>query len=294
MAYATCMLGMFAQTSVHAGTGQELGVIDLPIQRESHTGYPCIFGSGIKGAMRAKAEQGTKEWVADVFGPESARASEHAGALQVADARLLLLPVRSLTSHFKWVTCPAILQRYQTDRERLGLPAVVLPPSPKDDAAFLPSGAAGSNQYLYLEELQCTVVEQEMTELITALADLLPPGDGKDRLPAQLAIVSDDLFAFLSRHATPVTPHVAIDNTNKTVRRGALWYEETLPAETLLYVSLFAQASRRRESTLDAAGILGCVTGDLLGEGDPWLQVGGNETVGMGWCRVQGLMAEGK
>jgi len=39
-------------TPLHAGSGQDLGVVDLPIQRERHTGFPKIEASGLKGSIR--------------------------------------------------------------------------------------------------------------------------------------------------------------------------------------------------------------------------------------------------
>lgn len=51
------ILGLLAQTSIHAGTGQHTGAIDLPIQREGHNGWPRVFGSAVKGALRAHAEE---------------------------------------------------------------------------------------------------------------------------------------------------------------------------------------------------------------------------------------------
>ncbi|MDA3875683.1 MAG: type III-B CRISPR module RAMP protein Cmr4 [Halothiobacillus sp.] len=126
MQQANVILGLLAQTSIHAGIGSTTGVIDLPIQREGHNGWPCVFGSAMKGALRARAEAQCEEndkSVKLVFGPgpDADKASEHAGALLVSDARLLLLPVRSLTSQFKWVTCPAALKRYHADAERFGV-----------------------------------------------------------------------------------------------------------------------------------------------------------------------------
>jgi CRISPR-associated protein Cmr4 len=53
---SNALLGLFTETSLHAGAGQALGVIDLPIQREAHTAWPCVFGSAVKGALRARAE----------------------------------------------------------------------------------------------------------------------------------------------------------------------------------------------------------------------------------------------
>ena len=43
------LLGLIAETQIHAGTGRATGVIDLPIMREAHTGWPCVFGSAVKG-----------------------------------------------------------------------------------------------------------------------------------------------------------------------------------------------------------------------------------------------------
>ena len=157
MQQANTILGLLAQTSIHAGTGSNTGVIDLPIQREGHNGWPCVFGSAMKGALRTRAETHYPRGpdgklnpsVKFVFGPESNGEIDHAGAIMVSDARLLLLPIRSLTSQFKWVTCPDALKRFKRDAERCGMkalqesiPAVtgdnaVVPQQTKDGALFL-------------------------------------------------------------------------------------------------------------------------------------------------------------
>lgn len=33
---------LIVETSLHAGSGSDLGIVDLPIQREKHTDYPKI------------------------------------------------------------------------------------------------------------------------------------------------------------------------------------------------------------------------------------------------------------
>jgi hypothetical protein len=39
----TAILGLLAQTSIHAGVGSQTGIIDLPIQREAITvGLACL------------------------------------------------------------------------------------------------------------------------------------------------------------------------------------------------------------------------------------------------------------
>jgi CRISPR-associated protein Cmr4 len=286
MTSTNALIGLWAETSLHAGAGGSVEGIDLPIQREAHSGWPCVYGSAVKGALRAKAEDKLGKDNASikfVFGPDSAgdNASEHAGALLVGDARLLLLPVRSLNSHFKWVTCPALLERLQRDSRRLGIPLdFVLPQQPSKDKALLPETDGTA---LFLEEYRVNTENADLTGLISTLNGL--SGISEAHLKAQLVIVHNDQFNYLSRYATAVTAHIAINNDTKTVRKGALWYEETLPPETVLYCAISAYRSRDEKNSLSADAILNCITQGLLGQ-RPYLQLGGNETVGMGWCKV--------
>ena len=289
MTTQTALLLLTSETPVHAGAGQSVDGIDLPIQREVHTDWPCVFGSAVKGALRAHAEQRVAEKstaITDLFGPDHGGAQErdtsHAGALLVGDATLLALPVRSLQSSFKWVTCPQALKRFARTAERLGL-ALTLPaiPQPPRDKA-LGQGEAK----LFLDEFR---FEQSPDACIGALAKALAPLSGgaldEATLVQRLVVVHDDIFSFLARNATSVQPHIAIDSTTKTVKGGALWFEEALPPETLLYVPLTATASRRKGGELTAAQVLAQFE-QLLPAGKNWLQLGGNETTGMGWCRV--------
>lgn len=289
MQQANTILGLLAQTSIHAGTGSNTGVIDLPIQREGYNGWPCVFGSAMKGALRTRAEtQYGKDnnSVICVFGPTTQNASDHAGAIMVSDARLLLLPIRSLTSQFKWVTCPDALKRFKRDAERFGMKALqeTIPAVTGDNAVVPQQTKDGA---LFLEEYRFDAKMQNLDGLIKSLANLMQRDDAETALQQQLVIVSNDMFAHLCQHATPVNAHIAIDSDTKTVRNGALWYEETLPPETLLYVGLSATKARAQNAEMPAESILGAVTG--LFAQQPWLQVGGNETVGMGWCAVKAL-----
>lgn len=289
MTNQTALLLLTSETPLHAGAGQSVDGIDLPIQREVHTDWPCVFGSAVKGALRAHAEQRMEPKstaITDLFGPDHGGAQErdtsHAGALLVGDATLLALPVRSLQSSFKWVTCPQAITRFARTAERLGL-ALTLPAisQPAPDKALGQGDAK-----LFLEEFR---FEQSPDACIGALAKALAPLSGgaldEATLVQRLVVVHDDIFSFLARNATSVQPHIAIKSDTKTVKDGALWFEETLPPETLLYVPLTATASRRKAGALTAAQVLEQFE-QLLPAGKNWLQLGGNETTGMGWCRV--------
>ena len=294
---ATAILGLLAQTSIHAGTGSNTGVIDLPIQREAHRNYPCVFGSSMKGALRVRAEQdypssiqqdsnkpSTHPTIAAVFGADHAAETLHAGALMVGDARLVLLPVRSLTSQFKWVTSPYALQRLADDLQRFNtgigfqLPSIKL----SDELAWTAEKQADA---LFLEEYRFKTQAQELSGVIKVLAQLMRKTGVEEQLKQQLVVVSDDMFSHLAQHTTPVNAHIAIESATKTVKGGALWYEETLPPETLLYVGLAAYQARKQDSDLNTPEKVLTTVINLFTD-KPWLQIGGNETVGMGWCAV--------
>lgn len=283
----TALLGLISETCLHAGAGSSVGVVDLPIQREGHNGWPCVFGSAVKGALRALAEEQIRnqDVLFSVFGPDTKNASDNAGALMVGDARLLLLPVRSLTTTFKWVTCPEALKRLARDASRLAcLDASALKiPTVTGTQALAAVGAGESD--LFLEEYRFSQTEhQEVTALASVLASLMGRDDSEDEVRRRLVLVSDDMFSHLAQAAIPVNPHNAVDSGTKTANDGALWYEETLSPETLLYVPLVAVNARRRNSNLNSASVMNELT-NLFSE-NHWLQLGGNETVGMGWCAV--------
>ncbi|MCD6460474.1 type III-B CRISPR module RAMP protein Cmr4 [bacterium] len=291
----TKLVGLLTQTSLHAGTGQNTGVIDLPIQREGHNGWPCVFGSAVKGALRAIAVTKHGEEDSDlleVFGPppNTEITQDYASAIAVTDARLLLLPVRSLTSQFKWVTCPEALNRLKRDANLLGL-SIDLDISTmikaiEADKCIVYKEA--NDQYLFLEEYRFSVEKnKELDKIITVLSGIMQRDDAESVLKEQLVIVNNDIFSYLVKHAVPVNAHISVDTETKIVKTGALWYEETLPPDTLLYTALIARNSRKKSGNGNKTSkeVMKFVTACF--EEHHWLQVGGNETVGMGWCGVK-------
>ena len=59
-------------------------------------------------------------------------------------------------------------------------------------------------------------------------------------------VLSDDDFSHFARHATEVSARIALDYNTKTVAGTALFYQEFVPAETLFYSLVLANASRAR------------------------------------------------
>lgn len=272
------IMGMLAETSLHPGSGQTAGVIDLPVAREKTTNYPVIPGSGLKGALRDFAEQLTAD--ADrLFGqPDSA------GMIAVTDARLLLLPVRSLNTHFVWVTCPYLIERYRRDCELAAISA----PLPEVPAVELKEGQAAAGQhsypYLYLEELSFEIIPADLSSLVRAFSPLIKHESVRKRLEDSLVVVSDDEFNYFASHCLPVNARNKLEKNTKTSEN--LWYEETVPADTLFYALLITRPGEQQSQAIE--------TVTELFERRPYLQVGGNETVGQGWCVISLLSGGGE
>lgn len=258
------MLGLLAETPVHSGTGRGMGVVDLPVAREASTDYPVLVGSSLKGALRDKANQGEGADVVDSrFGKQG-----HAGDLLTSDARLLLLPVRSLTGQYRWATCPHLIERYGRDLARA---KHTPPPTPAVEAGSVLAAGEGE---LFLEERQFDIADQPSQKLIDSIGQLILHGETRERLKAQLAILCNDDFSWFARYGLTIQARNTLDDNTK--QSTNLWYEETLPPDTVMHSLILGRNS-------DAIEVLN----KLFPEEDPYLQVGGNETVGQGWFAVK-------
>jgi CRISPR-associated protein Cmr4 len=261
-----------------------------------------IQSSGIKGKLRSAFESnGLREQpdlMKAIFGPKSDNASEHAGALSPGDGRILLFPVRSLKGVFAWITCPLAISRFVRDLHLTGQ-QLILPIDMSrvtDSNALVPNNCQLSiDNAIVLEEFTFAAIKNpEVDELAAWLADnALPSGDEyifwRSRLKTNLAIVSDDAFKDFCQFSTDIVARTKLDPVKKTVETGALWTEENLPNDTLLYTPLFACDPRTENKPkkkngngdLDAKEILDIVQ-EHLTNGHARLQLGGNETVGRG------------
>jgi CRISPR-associated protein Cmr4 len=281
------LLFLHALTGLHPGSGTALGVVDLPVSRERHTRWPLIPGSSLKGVLRAAcSDKLDATEVAAIFGPGTANASDFAGAVSLTDARLLAFPVRSLRGVFAWVTCPAVLERLERDARLLGgLDAAVT--SPRAERGEVRCSAKSdllvADERLILEEFEYRRTGDASGAAHWIADRAVADPATRERLRRNLVVLHDDDFTYFARHATEVLARVGLDYETKTVRRGALFYEEFLPPETLFYAGVLATDSRSREVELGAAGVL-----DLLTRSVPnVLQVGGDQTIGKGLCAVR-------
>ncbi len=263
------ILGLLAETAIHPGAGQDTGFVDLPVAREAATDYPVIVGSSFKGALldRARSDGMSDDTRNRVFGQQ-----DSAGSLLVSDVRIVLLPVRSLTSHYKWVTCPHLLERLQRDLSRAGCTGDFLQLPDLTRGQYLGAGDGP----LFLEERQFTKGGDLPSGVTDQLEKLISHADTRKRLSQQVVILHNDDFAWFARFGLAVNARNVLHNEKKTSQN--LWYEESIPPDSLFYSLL---ADRNGGSSLEEVS--------RLFQQRPYVQVGGNETVGQGWLAVQTL-----
>lgn len=277
---------LHALSALHCGTGQSAGIVDLPIARDRATNLPLVPGSSLRGVLRQ--DFADKQSVADpkleniLFGPRSKGEDDqlHAGALALGDAHLLLFPVRALAGIVAYVTCPFILKRYKRDIKS-SLPV----PVPADSEALHASNNINKiNGKVVLEDLDMNHIPSNEAEAwATMISSSVFPDDtvAQTDLKQRFLILSDSVFSFLVETATEIRARIAINQDTGTVNKGALWYEENLPAETVLW-GIYALSDSRapksqpQDSQLKAAELAEKIPKKLL------LQLGGKAGVGRG------------
>lgn len=301
------------ETPLHAGSGTDLGVVDLPIQRERHTGFPKIEASGLKGCIREAFEKSkdeisvgsTKvdksnrdETISLTFGPE--KGDDHAGALGFTDARLLLFPVKSMKGIFAWVTCPRVLARFRNDLELAEITDVPIPSekgAPHGCQLFIKDDKIVLEEYTF-EVTKDAKVEGTCSKFAEWLSKkVIPQGPEytywQEKLKTDVVVLSDDDFRDFVNLSTEVITRIKIDNDTGTVQSGALFTEEYLPGETILYSlalttpifkekdsdkGIFRKTNDKNEETLVM---------EYFTEGLPEvIQIGGNATIGKGIVRT--------
>lgn len=314
-------LFFWVETPLHAGSGTDLGIVDLPIQREKHTDFPKIEASGIKGCLRDYFEQKlgkNEERIQMAFGPGDGNDNHAASSLGFSDARLLLFPVKSVTGVFAWVTCPQVITRFCDELKLCGIPTNFGEIKPNTvsnvKAVCVKTSDNDTKGTLVLEEYAFEVEKANSSE---KLAEWLQTNIAvnmesfwKDKIKTSLVVLSDEDFRDFVTMSTEVIARTRIDDNLGTVANGALWYEEYLPTDSILYFLVFSGPVFRKTDAekgdfqikqgeniqgkntteKEACKVLNFFRDNL----ESIVQIGGNATVGKGFVRTVFLESEAK
>jgi CRISPR-associated protein Cmr4 len=224
----------YSITQLHAGKGSDVGVVDLPIQREIHTGYPIV--SGIKGAMRNEFQWSNDE-DRNIFGAPQDKNEDKAGSIAITEAKVFLFPIRSLDRGFVWITSPLVLSRISTalkiiKKENLSkeIDELLKSVDGKKELSTFESGT------VYIEEYTAeTKQSNQLKEIIKELKEIAPTDYLNKKILDNVMLISDENFSFFVKNATEVNARITIDSKTGTTKDGSLRYEEFLPQDTIMY-----------------------------------------------------------
>ncbi|NFK09989.1 type III-B CRISPR module RAMP protein Cmr4 [Clostridium botulinum] len=272
---------------IHAGNGQSLTSVDMPIQRESHSNIPKIEGSSLKGSIKhnvyhklgfnednkkvEKEKEGKKEeykLFEKIFGPDNG--SDYASAISITDAKLLLFPMRSATDIYKLITCPYVLRRWKEEINQ------------SFEDSFLEDIEDGhcvvNNESQLLSEdkvmLEEYIFEANRKEDLSSLFN-----ESLEELQVnKVVILSDSDFIDMVTMYTEVITRNKIDVETGTAQGTGLFSEEYLPAETVMYFSVLESAFYKGGEK-EVLKYFNKELGKIF-------QVGGNETIGKGIVKI--------
>ena len=287
-----CLL--HAISPVHAGAGSATGAVDLPIQRERHTGWPHIQASGVKGAFRDHCERvwmlkdieidlkvekdkekRAKELANRIFGQSDGNQAQ-AGAVAFSDARLLAFPVRSNVAPFVWVVCPALLKRLARDLVLAGQGDAALAAASVEPDRYCVLTGDITGQVI-LEDVCLLPQESNCPNLTDFFKQFVPEVD-------RLLLIPDDHFSFLVETATEVQAQIKIEAETGTTKDGSLRYQELLSADAVLYSVVFFGNERAEDTNII---VMDTLKKELKDAAATHIQMGGDMTLGRGIFTIE-------
>jgi CRISPR-associated protein Cmr4 len=269
---------LYLLSPLHTGGTTQEGNL-LGIARESHTNFPYIPSSTIRGKLRSLESNSIKK--IDLFGPELNNSKENKeyeaetgkkidqlsqGSIWIGDGSLLWIPIPSLSHGVIWVSCPLLLNRYTRFTK--------ICPKTKFEANLC--NFHQSNSQVYLKDA------------IFKGSDLkVWPKDPKDQindlLPAQKKTGIDRVLVLSDQHCATVIQmglwrqvKIKLDE-HKTVD-GGFRYEEAIPPESLMYF-VWGITSQTDQNKVDKAKS----DFEAIITANSTLQIGGQESLGRGF-----------
>jgi CRISPR-associated protein Cmr4 len=284
------IMSIFTRTPLHVGAGNSVGAVDAPVMRERHTRIPIIPGSSLKGVLADLWNDESFKRTAEgkwLFGEDEGgqkkdgvEIAASAGALLIGEGRVLAFPVRSARNSFAWITCPLVLERFKRDSA-----ADYEVPEVKEENKCFATEALKLQDSVVLEEYRLPSLGNPDEKIVQALKNALDDAVWNS-LKERLCIVSDEMFCYFAEHACEVVTRIKVDDETGTVAGGALFNQEQVPSETMFYAVIGAQDEKKKGGGDKKADAALKTLSDRLTQAGNILQIGGDETIGLGYCTV--------
>lgn len=249
---------LYLLAPLHTGGTTQEGNL-LGIARESHTNFPYIPSSTIRGRLRASVQETTLR--SKLFGTDLSDGDLVQGSIWLGDGSLLWIPIPSLSHGVIWVSCPLLLNRYQRFQ---GLTASV-------------------------QEYACNFHQADgkiyLKDAIFAGKDLKQWADWQQFVPParhgdiqRLLVLPDQHCATVIQMGLWRQVKIKLDQ-HKTVD-GGFRYEEAIPPDSLMYFPWGITAQTHNNDAAQA----GQEFQDLLTD-NAVMQIGGQESLGRGFVQ---------
>ncbi len=218
-------------------------------------------------------------------------------AIDIPDAQLLFFPVRSWKGVFAWITSPYLLGKYARDHKRIYGKELKINGVPKeiDDNEIITTTSSNiqfkvnDTDKVLLEEFLFNVKEATITIDNKAIGDWIMEMFGGEKninnlmkmLKTNVAVVSDDvLIDFADLYTVKITRN-KIDSATGVAKGTALFNEEYLPSDSILYTPIIAN-QEFKENGLTANEVMCFVENNL----PDLYKIGGDKNIGKGLLRT--------
>lgn len=261
----TAIYTIEAISNLHVGSGNvNFGIVDNLIQRDAITGLPIIHSSSLKGALREYySGKLKKENIEKIFGSDPKGDKRESGSYRFFDAFLLALPVRSDKAPFFLATCPQVINDFL---EKVAVFGINLPDNISKGLKVLLD--ISTFPVVFTEKYKDALIEDlnEKTVFIP-FENIIPLKALFGTYP--LVLLSDADFNLLCKDSH--LPVIARNHLNDGKSEN-LFYEQVLPRFTRLYFIIFRMSDE-----------------DCLPIAKELVQIGGNASVGYGYCKLSEL-----
>jgi CRISPR-associated protein Cmr4 len=237
---------LYLLSPLHTGGTTQEGNL-LGITRESHTNFPYIPSSTIRGKLRASVSdrvQKTKLFGVDLedlkdkdflfeyeVETDKKLTQLEQGKIWIGDGSILWIPVPSMSHGVVWVSCPLLLERWQRINANHNSPI------PAEYSTNLET-----NKPIYLKD----AILKDNLKKWDKYQDFIPAGSSIKRV----LVLPDRHCATLIQMSLWRQVKVKLDE-NKVVD-GGFRYEEAIPPDTLMYFPWGVTSQRMSENSTDS------------------------------------------
>lgn len=248
-------------TNLHVGSGEmNFDVIDNTVEKDPVTGLPTIHSSGVKGALRQHLAQNGCDAgdVENIFGTSRLDSAE-------VEKENKETGEKKRVSHTK----PGQVKFYQADL--LARPARA---SKGEKAYYLVTSDMAIEQYQMKMDVFASRCSTETKDLAKVETEGISSETGIKLLDSDFVVLKDSELQNLP------LPVLARNQLEDGISHN-LWYEEVVPHKSIF---TFAVSSENEETLNTFAGVI---------SKNPFVQFGGNASIGYGLCKVEEIGRKG-